>query len=143
MQEVIDLVGDGRPREVRFPKVDVGPLAKQTPSDIVGDWKVIARYRKDGSMVDTVFSTLSFTDGGKFRGKASCNTYSGSFEVPATQRVDFSTIARTKMYCSDIAAEQAYFEVLEQLAYYYRVGESLILLSADLRPLVLAVGIVK
>lgn len=146
VQEWISLISDSESNSNQkyiFPQVDVGPLADAEPSELIGDWKVYKRFRKDGEWTDETFSHLSFTADGKIRGKAACNAYHGTFSVPATQRLKLSPISSTKMSCPKLSAEKAYFDALNKATYYFTFGEYLILISEDLTPLILAVGIVK
>jgi len=129
--------------KLRFPQVDVGPLANEIPADLLGDWGVYRRFEKNGKVIENTFSTLSFTDGGKIRGESACNAYHGTFSVPATHRLDLSPISSTKMSCPNLSAEKEYYGALSQATYYFRFGEYLIIISEDLQPLIWALGKVK
>lgn len=67
----------------------------------------------DGEQV-TYKVTLDNSTEGRIAGRAPCNTYFGRFDV-ADGKVTVGPIASTKMACADMAAETAYFQMLQSV----------------------------
>ncbi len=79
---------------------------------IVGNWKLTSMTvgEKPVSMVAPITLNLKDT---RIGGKGGCNSFGGSYSLKKPNRVEFSDMVSTKMYCegaSDI--EQIYFSSL-------------------------------
>lgn len=74
-------------------------------------------------------ATLALDQPGKVHGRAPCNRYSGSLTatLPAF-RVE--AVISTKMACADMAAEQRFFDLLDQMDHAEQVGDVLTLTGA-------------
>jgi heat shock protein HslJ len=71
-------------------------------------------------------ATLSFADEGRLAGQAPCNKYFGEQSAPYPWFTAENIVA-TRMACSDLTAETAYFAALEEMTLSEVSGEALIL----------------
>ena len=78
---------------------------------------------------------LRFTAEGKVQGFGGCNTFGGTYELPAPTRIRFSKMAATLMACPAMDTETALFRVLEQADNYSLGGAGLSLNKARMAPL--------
>ncbi|MCK0140928.1 META domain-containing protein [Aliiroseovarius sp. F20344] len=73
-------------------------------------------------------ATITFPEKGRIAGKAPCNSFSTAQKAPYPW-FETGPIASTKMACSDLEAESAFFEALSQMQISEVSGNTLILSS--------------
>lgn len=66
----------------------------------------------------------------KMSGNAGCNNYGGSFQIEGKE-LKFETPFATKMYCSNMKIEKAFFECLQNTSYYQIENGTLKLFSSE------------
>ncbi len=80
-------------------------------------------------------ATITFPAKGKVTGQAPCNTYGSSQTVPLPW-FKLGPILSTKMACSDLPAEQVFFEALSAMTLAETLNNTLILSNTDGREMV-------
>jgi copper homeostasis protein (lipoprotein) len=69
-------------------------------------------------------------------GNGGCNSFTGTYQLEANNRIRFSPIAATKMACmNSMEVENQFFKALESADSYYVKGDSLQLIRARMAPL--------
>lgn len=71
-------------------------------------------------------ATISFPEKGAVAGNAPCNSYRARQSVPLPW-FELGPILSTKMACRDLAAEQMFFDALENMSLAETLGDTLIL----------------
>ena len=95
---------------------------------IKGKWKVSKLIGIDSL---TKSPTLNIDlEAKKMSGNAGCNNYGGSFKTEGNE-LKFDTPFATKMYCSNMKIEKAFFECLQNAAYYQIENGKLKLFSSE------------
>lgn len=82
---------------------------------IVGNWKLSSMKsgKDDISIVAPV--TLNVSKDKKIGGKGGCNSYGGSYLISKSNKVTFSNIFSTKMFCEGTSElENAFFQNLQE-----------------------------
>jgi len=81
----------------------------------------------------TARATLAFEAGGRFGGRAACNSYGGDVGVFEDFTIDFAPPFSTRRACPQLSEEQAYFAALDAATDFRpgREGDTLALLGAD------------
>lgn len=102
-------------------------VALQTKS-LQGNWKV-SKLAGIDSLVKA--PTLIIDTGSKkISGNAGCNKYGASFTINEDQ-INFEAPFATKMYCTNMKIEDAFFDCLSKTAYYKLENGNLQLFSKD------------
>lgn len=79
---------------------------------------------------------LLHTADNRVTGSGGCNSFTGSFNMAANDRLSFSGIASTKMFCNDAQqTEDLMFKALQNTDSYYLSGDTLQLIRARMAPL--------
>lgn len=87
----------------------------QQKTTLSGHWEAIALT---GIEKPQVLPTLHFDlDTNNVSGKAGCNTYETSFTIE-NEHIKFGIPIATKMYCTNMNVEKAFFNCLQNTAYY-------------------------
>ncbi len=94
--------------------------------DHTGKWKVHTIAGMDSLPVQP---TLTFKDG-NISGNAGCNSYGTSFSVVGNE-ITFSLVNSTKMFCTNMPVEKAYFECLSKAKSYKIVDGVLSMYDAN------------
>lgn len=68
---------------------------------------------------------------GRFSAYAGCNSISGSYDMPSSDRLLFSEMVMTEMACANMELESNFTQMLEKVAIYKLDKEALILFSED------------
>jgi heat shock protein HslJ len=93
-----------------------------------GDWKVSKLTGLDSL---SVTPTLKIDVGSKkIAGNAGCNSYGVDFSIDKNQ-LKFGVPIATKMYCTNMKIENAFFDCLQKSTYYKLVDGKLILYAKD------------
>lgn len=71
-------------------------------------------------------------ENGRFFGNGGCNAFQGSFELSEGNKIKFSNIAATKMFCDIMETEQELFNVLEMADNYSVKNDTVSLKNASL-----------
>ena len=79
---------------------------------IHGKWNVQMMYRSSNSSAEKLSGVVLDFAGSQFRGKAPCNTISGSYVIKDF-KISFSATISTKMACDKLDQESAYLKLLE------------------------------
>jgi putative lipoprotein len=113
--------------------VSVNPLAT-----IEGTyWKLLSIGGRDILMTEKQEKEASFqlrAGNGQAKGFSGCNSFTGGYILNGNE-LSFTPLAATMRACiSGMEVEQAYFEVLENTAYFSITEESLTLFSANKQP---------
>ena len=92
------------------------------------DWEVIQiKDSKDFSKAPTItFNSEENT----VNGNAGCNNYFGDFTA-SENKISFAKMGSTKMMCPEIATEELFLGVIEDITEFKFEGDNLLLLSAD------------
>lgn len=69
-------------------------------------------------------------DGGRVGGLGGCNRFGGTYELTG-ESLSFSPLAATRMACSDMAKERAFFDMLGKVKGMKLEGDSLELLDGE------------
>jgi heat shock protein HslJ len=88
----------------------------------------------DGEAIN-LRATITFSSAGEVVGQAPCNRYFATQTVPYPW-FSLYGIGATRMACPDMAAETAFFEVLEDMTLSEASGDTLILSNSDGRQMV-------
>lgn len=84
-------------------------------------------------------ATLRFPKRGRMAGQAPCNSYGGDMTAPYPW-FDAERVIATKMACSDLASEAAFFEALDAVTIAEVLGDTLILTGDGGREMVFTSG---
>jgi heat shock protein HslJ len=99
--------------------------------DLDGSAWVLTAINNDTTIIGNT-PTLEF-EGDMVSGNASCNTYSGSYQVKG-ETISFGPLARTEMYCMEpegvMDQEQTYLEILES-AQRFELTENILTTYSD------------
>lgn len=69
-------------------------------------------------------------------GSGGCNSFRGRFQLQASNRISFSPLAGTKMFCTDAQqTEDLMFKAIQNADSYYHSGDTLQLIRARMAPL--------
>jgi copper homeostasis protein (lipoprotein) len=75
-------------------------------------------------------------NGNRVTGHGGCNSFSGSYEVKGDNRIAFSQMASTRMFCNDASeVEDLMLRAIQSCDSYYVSGDSLQLFRARMAPL--------
>ena len=92
------------------------------------NWEVISIKNLDSLKVNP---TLKFDfDTHKISGNAGCNNYGASF-IQQDNTITFKDVYSTKMMCTNMAIEKAFFENLKAASHYKLVAKNLIIFSSE------------
>ena len=91
-----------------------------------GKWQVNTMIGTDSLAVQP---TLFFKDG-KVSGNAGCNKYSAAYTL-VDNKMTFSLAMATKMYCTNMNIEKAYFDCLSKVKTYKLLGNELTLYDVN------------
>jgi copper homeostasis protein (lipoprotein) len=114
-------------------------LSKEGTNDLSRYWKLIevngsavvpkANQRKEPHMI-------LHTQDKRVNGSGGCNNFTGSFQLQPANRLSFSPLAATKMFCPDAQqTEDLLFKALQNTDSYYVSGDTLQLIRARMAPL--------
>ncbi len=90
-----------------------------------GAWKVASMVGMDSLIVQP---TLTFKEG-KVSGNAGCNNYSAGYTVN-NDSISIGLAMATKMYCTHMNIEKAFFDCLQKAA-YFKIKDGYLLLYSD------------
>lgn len=77
---------------------------------IVGKWKLSSMQVGKGNNISiTAPITLNISQDHKIGGKGGCNSYGGSYSLGKSNKVKFSEIFSTKMFCEGTSATESTF----------------------------------
>ncbi len=68
--------------------------------------------------------------GGQISGNAGCNNYSASYEIEGNS-IAFGLAMATKMYCTNMKVEKAFFDCLKRAKSFKKEGQQLLIYSDD------------
>jgi copper homeostasis protein (lipoprotein) len=74
-------------------------------------------------------------EGSRMNGFGGCNTFAGTYEAKAPDRLSFSKVAATRMMCADMRVETMLFEILGETDSYAIRDDKLMLHKARMAPL--------
>lgn len=97
-------------------------------------WYLTTIYKPDGyTQLLMRNSFISFqTAGGKIAGNGSCNSFGGNLTID-NDKLSFSNIFSTKMYCDDVQSiEDDFFRELQKVTRYEIKGKNLLLFNGDM-----------
>ena len=114
-------------------------LTKNSGNDLNKYWKLVelngspvtpgADGRKEPHMI-------LHTQDNRVTGSGGCNNFSGTFQLQANNRISFSPLAATKMFCTGAQqTEDMMFKALQNADSYYQNGDTLQLIRARMAPL--------
>ena len=102
------------------------PQMKSQQINLEGAWHVISLQGIDSISKKP---TLIFnTENNTISGNAGCNSYGGSFIIDGN-KITIKKGFSTKMYCSNMNIENAFFENLKKITTYTIENDTLLLLS--------------
>ncbi len=104
-------------------------LVKVDSALVEKTWKLSELY---GSPVTTEreANIIFHIDGNRFSGNASCNRFSGSYQIQTNNRIILSQAVATRMMCIDMQTETGFMEVLSRADSYSITNDTLILTRA-------------
>jgi D-alanyl-D-alanine carboxypeptidase len=89
----------------------------------------------NGIMPDTTGSRPAYLilnrSEGRAQGSGHCNRFTGSFTTDGISTIRFGGLLSTKMACSGLEAESAFFGILEKTTGFRLEGDTLVLLGAN------------
>jgi heat shock protein HslJ len=100
----------------------------QETASFNGNWKVSKLIGLD-SLTKSPTLNIDF-DTKKISGNAGCNSYGSSFVIKDNE-VKFELIAATKMYCTNMNIEKAFFDCLQKTSSYKIIDGQLKLYAKD------------
>jgi heat shock protein HslJ len=102
--------------------------------DIAGKWKLI-RMEIDGKTISlTAPVTLNIGRDNKIGGSGGCNTYGGNSTFEAPDKISFSGLFATEMYCKDSSnIERNYFQALESARTAWLKNGELVIQNSERR----------
>ena len=117
------------PTPVTIPEPSYTPAA--SPSTFL-DGTMWRLSQLDGRPV-TAPATLNFEAGGRYGGRAACNTYGGDVIAFTNFKINFKPPFSTRRACPQLSEEQAYFAILAAATDFRpgREGDTLALLDAS------------
>jgi heat shock protein HslJ len=102
-------------------------VALQTKS-LHGNWKVSKMMGIDSLAKSPTL--IIDTESNKVSGNAGCNKYGASYTIDGNI-INFETPFATKMYCTNMKIEDAFFDCLSKAVYYKLDNENLQLFSKE------------
>ncbi len=96
--------------------------------NIDGDWKVSKLVGVDSLHISPTLKINLDTQ--KIAGNAGCNSFGATFFIDG-EKLTFKNPVKTKMYCSNMNIENAFFECLAKTASYQTLNNELILYTED------------
>jgi heat shock protein HslJ len=105
-------------KETYWKLTELHGVAVTAPKD--GEKEVFMRLKNEGSRVE---------------GNGGCNGYGGTYELMEGNRIRFSKMISTMMYCSRMETETALYKVFETADNYSLSGDVLQLNKARMAPL--------
>ena len=102
-------------------------VALQTKS-LHGNWKVSKMMGIDSLAKSPTL--IIDTESNKVSGNAGCNKYGASYTIDGNI-INFETPFATKMYCTNMKIEDAFFDCLSKVVYYKLDNENLQLFSKE------------
>lgn len=113
-------------------------LFKDTSSILEKYWKLVEVNGKtvmlSGELRKGPHMILKVMDR-RVSGNGSCNGYGGTYHLSAGNKIHFSPIISTKMACSEMEVETAFFNVFQSADHYTVSGDSLSLHDSNKRVL--------
>jgi heat shock protein HslJ len=93
------------------------------------EWKLIELNAKSipGEKQLNSMPKLTLNAGGRITGNGSCNQFFGTYKLEPGNRIHFSGIGATKMYCPEMEVETQLFDALSKAESYMIKGDTLIL----------------
>ncbi|HEY0680432.1 MAG TPA: copper resistance protein NlpE N-terminal domain-containing protein [Chitinophagaceae bacterium] len=114
-------------------------LAKAGGSELNKYWKLI---EVSGNAVTASASgkkephMILHTQDNRVNGSGGCNNFSGTFQLQANNRISFSPLAVTKMFCAGAQeTEDLMLKAMQNTDSYYLKGDTLQLIRAKMAPL--------
>lgn len=77
-------------------------------------------------------AVATLTEDGRIAGQAPCNAYNGDYEGHWPD-LSFKPVARTRMACPDLEAENAYFAAMEKVNHAEMLSDGLLLTGPETR----------
>lgn len=135
--QVIQLDLDGKPVTGNLASRYV--LARERGDDLNKYWKLIevngtavmpdANRKKEPHII-------FHTNDKRVTGSGGCNTFTGTFQMAADNRISFSPLAATKMFCNNTQqTEDLMLNALQNTDSYYLRGDTLQLVKGRMSPL--------
>ncbi|MDF2189867.1 copper resistance protein NlpE N-terminal domain-containing protein [Paraflavitalea sp. CAU 1676] len=113
-------------------------LSKDNYAILYRRWKLVELNGQpiavDSSFAKEPFLTL-IDSTGRASGNGSCNTFSGQFETGPLNRIKFSKMISTRMFCKNMEIETKYLKALEMADNFTVSGDELVLNRARMAPL--------
>jgi copper homeostasis protein (lipoprotein) len=114
-------------------------LSKESAGSLNKYWRLVEvngapvaadpRRRKEPHMI-------LHTQDNRVTGSGGCNSFTGTYTLQPNDRIRFSPLAATKMFCAGIAeTEDMMFKAVQNADSYYLRGDSLQLIRARMAPL--------
>lgn len=92
-------------------------------------WKLVALNGKEVVFTEGQRKEAHFImrkEGNKVSGNAGCNNLMGSYELLEGDKIRFSKMATTMMYCEGVENEQEFLKVFETMDHYDLNGDTLL-----------------
>lgn len=128
--QLIKLDADGK--KIESALADMYVLKKVVSDDRITDknWKLVELNGEaiPAPKMDGKFPNFNLSkESNLMLGNSGCNGFNGSFEIMEGNRISFSKIASTMMYCADVPYESEYMKVFETADNYSVQGNTLTL----------------
>lgn len=121
------------PTFYQLKKIIYKELKPADQQDIPGNWKVTELTGTDTiGKYPTMFVDL---ENQKISGNAGCNRYSASFSIQ-DNKIHIKNTFSTKRYCSHMAIEEQFFELLKKVALFDIINKNLVFFSANGKKLI-------
>lgn len=130
IKKVKDSAADGSTLHYKLVKIiyqEKSKVALQTKS-LHGNWKVSKMIGLDS--LATSPTLIIDTESKKVSGNAGCNKYGASYTIDGNI-INFETPFATKMYCTNMQIEDAFFDCLSKTVYYKLDNKNLQLFSKE------------
>ncbi|MCP2045482.1 META domain-containing protein [Pontibacter sp. HSC-36F09] len=93
-------------------------------------WKLVELEGQPVTMSEEQQTEAHFvlhTEGNKLTGNGGCNVFNGTYSLSEGNRIQFSRIATTRMYCAGVEKEGEFLKVFELADNYTLHGDTLML----------------
>ncbi|SIT74532.1 META domain-containing protein [Pontibacter indicus] len=105
-------------------------VEQQAPTVTEKRWKLVVLEGQPVTMSEDQQTEAHFvlqTEGNKVRGNGGCNAFNGTYTLSEGNRIRFSGMAMTRMYCAGVEKENEFMKVFELADNYTLNGDTLML----------------
>ncbi|GGG13213.1 META domain-containing protein [Pontibacter amylolyticus] len=105
-------------------------VEQQEPTITEKRWKLVELEGQPVTMSEDQQAEAHFvlqTEGNKVRGNGGCNAFNGTYALSEGNRIRFSGMAMTRMYCAGVEKEDEFMKVFELADNYTLHGDTLML----------------